>query len=877
MKTNRFLYFVAAVVVAHVQTLPVEAQQRFLRTDADGNPLTPLNLGGTNVGGTLAPARLGTGTPSGNTVLRGDGTWAGTTPTGNTIAATGRLLAGDGTGNAVAVASSTDLQRVLQLRADTSRALSGNPNNLLGRANLVIRNGTINADGTLTIPAHDYIQWNAAGDITTHALRYCYAVATTDQPVGTAGGFYINAFYNGYNNVGFDGSGATSSQPEPGVARYTFTNSVGNGGYAVYVTNATTAPVTIYPPVMTLVDAGVRPVQSYAETVPVPSQPVADLDFTTFANGDRTTSFMVPWDTTVAIDGVGGSEANPGTLYAPKLSLQQPVTANTVFGLYRGSIFRDSLPFSALGNTRGVLVQDLSLGANGNLPVISALDPVANGSFTSGGAAPAGTYLCTWTAQDNTVANDGYQNVYVVEINTAAEAAFPVSSRRRMTDASLGDVAGTVGSACVQSTGGTGWQAFVHPSDGLAPGSGSYRYEVVARYSPANWSPSVNAGDGALHGLELIGGSFGYGSIGSPLRFAGDRLAVLHATTHGAVLGSGSLQRSFFYELGDPTSIQLAWYTGNPAGLRWSVSHCLFYANVGDHEANCLISHSSSTNYDRGNIDATAFLGARWSNGSLHGVAIDYDNVSGGLINHVYVQAIEDIFGFNMPLAAEVKNSVFRQVNKPRIGLNFHDNIVLAESGSDPTSNNNRYPGACLLQQNGASAVNNILWARGIATGVSGDDPASGLNFYPGVTSGTIQRNIVVLNPASLTVPGIYANFPSGAPSGFNIDYNLVVNLAAGGFGAIGGTGNYLSWPEYQAAYPGLDQHSMYVDLSADPRGLKAVFMDPINGDFRWAQTDVARQCAAYCTANHVGPATVTTHWPTVPTVDQALRALTDQ
>ena len=143
-------------------------------------------------------------------------------------------------------------------------------------------------------------------------------------------------------------------------------------------------------------------------------------------------------------------------------------------------------------------------------------------------------------------------------------------------------------------------------------------------------------------------------------------------------------------------------------------------------------------------------------------------------------------------------------------------------------------------------------------------------------TTATAQRNILILDPAaSSTGYQTYANFP-GSVSGLSIDYNLVINTGVGGFSTGGGTGNKLSWAAYQAAYPTLDAHSMYVDLSADPRGLQAVFADPLNGDFRWAQTDVARRCAAYCRANHVGPAAVTSRWPLVPTVDEAVRLLTD-
>ena len=614
-----------------------------------------------------------------------------------------------------------------------------------------------------------------------------------------------------------------------------------------------------------------------------------NLDFTTFSSNAGASNvgagiFSVadpapsspPRDVTVAIDSVTGSENNPGTLDLPKLSLQQPVPDGSVFGLYSGSLFRDSLPFSSLGTTHDILVEDLATGPNATgtaLPIISALDPVKSSALSSNSD---GTYSYQWAAE-NAVVNDGYSNVYLVEINTATETAMPIASRHRMID--LGSntaVAATAGSAYVTSLGGGQWQAVFHPSDNLAPGSGSvYRYEVVSRYSPANWG-SGNPGDGAMSGVMLAGSSDGYGSLSGPASFAGDRLAILHASTHSAVIGGGSLQRSVFYEAGALTgssgpAIQLAWYTPTGTGLRWSVSNCLFYANVGDRVPNCLIAHTSNAStYDRGDISDTAFIGARWSNGSLQGTAIDYVAVATGIINRVYVQAIQEIFGFNMPLATEVKNSVFRQVGRARVGGNFHDNIVLAESVSDPASPANA-PTALLLQQNGASATHNILWVRGVPGSTAGNgEQVIGFSVYPGVTTGTATHNIIALDPATVTTSANY--FQGGPPpSSLALDYNLVI--CTGAFYAAG-TQNNFSWAAYQANNPTLDVHSLFVDLSGDPRGLKAVFADPINGDFRWAQTAVAAQCAAYCRANKVGPATVSSHWPTVPTIDEAVTTL---
>ena len=864
MKTLRSsdLAITAVTAVLALAALPVRAQQT-LRVDDAGNPTTPLNLSGDHVIGTVPPAHLGTGTPSSATVLRGDGSWVGTTSTGNTVAATANVLMGDGAGNALGISAGTDLYRVLRTRLESLQSTETQPANLLpqsfdGSAGLQ-PGSSINPDGTMTVPANGSLRWSLYSGSSAQTVYGCI-VATTDQP---AGALVM------HGNYGVDFASVDSTLL-PGVYRSVFTAPAQSsyGLYNVFVRNTTAAPITIYYPVLADQDAGLALLASGADHTPVAVQPVADFDFTRFADADRTARYLAEKQTTLAADSVNGSATAAGTLYAPKFTLQQTVGVGSVFGLYRGGLFRDSLPLSTLGNTHGVVVQDLALGSVKELPVVSALDPVAGSAFTGNGD---GTYTCTW-AGEGTLANDGYQNVYVVEINTTAEAATPVAARRRMIDASSqAAAAATPGSVFVQRGSGNNWTAALHPSDGLAPGGGAYRYEVVARFCPANWGAPNNVGDGGMSGVELVGGSWGYGSLGTPVNFVGDRLAILHATTHGAVIGGGSLQRSVFYESGDPTCIQLAWYASNGAGLRWHLDHCLFYANAGDRVPNFLISHTSGASFDRGDISDCAFLAARWSDGSLRGTGLDYVNVTGGVINRVYVQGVADAFGGSMPPAVEIKNSVFRQVNQTALGGAFHDNLVAAESGSNPADVNHRAPIAWTFRNAGAVVTNNLFLARGLSTAVTNDNGASAFNFYPGVTTGTATRNIVVVAPANAAAGAVYCqNLPADV-SGVSLDYNLVICTAPQFYTGAG----RLSWAAYRAAYPTLDAHSLYVDLSGDPRGWRAVFADPDNGDFRWAQTEMARRCAAYCQANHVGPAAVPSRWPVVPTVDEAVRLLT--
>ncbi len=621
-------------------------------------------------------------------------------------------------------------------------------------------------------------------------------------------------------------------------------------------------------------------------------QPSSYLDFTTFHGiADATSSKVtapVPLPllraVTVAIDSVTGSESNPGTIALPKRSLNQPAPDGSVFGLYRGSLFRESLPsFSSLGNPQDILVEGLSVGSAANLPLISAFDPAPNGSFVSNGD---GTYSYLWIPTE-TLSNDGYDNVYVVETNTATEAATPVASRRRLVDANVlstissqGVVAAWAGSALIlppgtgagQSGSTTQWKAVIHPSDSLAPGSGAYRYEVVSRVSPALWYTGNTFGDGSMSGLQLVGSSFGYGPLAGPTTFAGDRLMVAHGTTHNAVLGGGSLQRSVFYEAGDSQSIMLAWYANDASGLSWNMQNCLFYAQSpgGITPPAFVIAHSGSGGpYARGEIRSCAFIGGRLANGELGGSVFAPHNATSTLMDRCYSYGVGSVLDEAFYAGTEIERSVFQQGGNVFMPGSFHDNVVALESFADPTNMNNRGTQACVILDSATTVQCNLFWLHPDNTsGLASDNQAqffNGNGYAPNVT-----RNIVVLDAPATGVAN-YANFGANA-SLPTMDYNLVIQV--GGTFAVNFPGS-ASWADYVAnSGHGTDQHSLYVDLRGDPRGLQAVFADPAHGDFRWAQTDVASRCAAYCLANHVGPATATSHWPVVPTVDEAVKTL---
>ncbi len=504
------------------------AFEAYAPNTSDGSTLLNLSAAAISTG-TVPPARLGTGTPSSATVLRGDGTWAGTTATGNTIAATGNLLLGDGAGNARAVASGTDLLRVLQTRLETMRATTTPPANLLLSA--IGTNAVVNTDGTVTIPANGEIYWHLNGQ--ANQTVSAYAAAVQDVPAGAFSLFW----HAGYDHAN------TSAAVLPSVIKDAFLVP-GNGDYEAHFHNTMGTPLVIYFPFLATADAGLAALQSYADFTPVTSQPVSNLDFTQFASDDRTSRYGAEKQTTVAVDSVSGLDANAGTLYAPKLTLGQTLSNGSALGIYRGSSYRASLPVAGQGNGRGIVVQDLAFGSPRALPIISGLDLAPNGSFSANGD---GTYSYLWTPTDSTlITSTNYDYAYVVEIDTAAEAATPVASRHHMVDTgvlatinSQSAVAARAGSALLLPRRHRGGAVRLHdPVESRHPSLPTASLRAAARTAtrwfrarlPRRGTPATAWADGSMSGLQLVGSNNGYGPLSGPTGFVGDRLVVLHST-----------------------------------------------------------------------------------------------------------------------------------------------------------------------------------------------------------------------------------------------------------------------------------------------------------------------------------------------------------
>jgi hypothetical protein len=760
---------------------------------------------------------------------------------------------------------------------------------------MVLNTATRNADGTITIPAGEKIDsqpWNAAEDplaMVPTQNWYGYVVTTTP----TNGAIQIRADWN--NGVYLFTDYAATTQPAAGAGVYksTWRNDINGLGttpaanFVWHIKNNSASSVTIYPPELYSTDSPYLPqIIRYDELVDVPAQPVREYPaWWERWEGDRFNRHVLEKLTTIATDSVSGASGNAGTLYAPKQTLAGlgTLAQAAVVGLYRNSLWRENMPTYNASGPRGIIVQDVADGSQSKpLPVISALEIVPNGSWVNPGG---GTYNYTWTgtvgADGGVLVNDGYNIVQVIEIDTTLEATVPLAARVRLRNVTpLTAAQSTAGSVFLESLGANQWRANIHPSDSAAPGT-RYRYEVVSRWCPINFT--TVARDAAVAGVQLFGACHGYGMIAGTERMLGDRLVCMHGTAHHLVFNGGSVRRSVFYSNtlgGDPTNATV-FYATNAAGKRWSVSECFYYnvnAPIYCHNSdasNAATYWESAEVYDvvatQGRYDEIIF-GSQPGGQSIRGKAT---------AKRMYIRGYRDGTTFGnqtYPVDNEISDSLFHQCCRVRATGDWHDNIAQLENVSGPGVND-RGSEVCGIPWSYSYAHHNIIYVKNTATALGNANASSdyAASIYAGSSGqilGKATHNIFVvdntLHPASGTT--IVNQTVAGATT-YTADYNVFVHCCGDLISSIktGAAGSPArTWADYLTLFAPADAHSLYVDLRDDPRGAKAVFRDPANGDFRWAQTNVAKRVKEYCDANGVGPRTVITRWPAIPTVDEA-------
>jgi hypothetical protein len=755
--------------------------------------------------------------------------------------------------------------------------------------------GAANADGTFTVPANDYIMselyntsgtYHWPGDVFDPSLFWDLWVAAADPTVAPDLTISVRASSPTSITTG-NALTYTPTQVAPGVYKLRFRNSndgVTNlGAFAFFIKNNAASAIKVFLPVVTLNYLTAPPVfDTFVDQRPVLQPRILSRDWFAIPRTDLADRRRSLKRVTTTLANTGNNAA-AGTPYAPKQTfaggLAAQLAADTVVGLTRGSLWREKLPLKhSSASINGVEIQDVSATTdNLSLPKVTPFDTAANASFVNNGD---GTYSYTWIAEA-TVADNGYENVWVLEINTATEATTPLASTVRMPIvASQAAAAAAAGSAFIQSLGASQWKATLRPSDSLAPGTGTYRYEVVARFAAWEATSSLSYDrDLLVSGVHVVAGSFGYG-VPLPMRTVLDRCVVEQGSTHGSVAQGGVMQYTLHYGRGDADGLSHVFYCGVATGKKWVARNgWMIGPGIGPDG---FYSHTDGvggvSDWAGGLIENYVFIKGRLANGALEGTAFSAQFNKNVEVRDVYVDGWYSGYDLQAPTltASSVKNALLRRCAGFFPSQASTDSFVYTENFADPNNVGNRNLSGVFVRAAGSSTRRHTIHAKYVDQGNGVTDNAFMVVRQKvtgtALSSHDFSYNLVVVDTTGqLQMCGF-----TGAQPAATRDFNcyVLVNYS----GVFIGNNNLGGNPQstfalYQAA-TGWDTNSLWIDLRNDPRGVKALWVDPANGDYRYAQTEVARKVAAYCAANRVGCPWTISEWPSNPTADEQYRRL---
>ncbi len=457
-----------------------------------------------------------------------------------------------------------------------------------------------------------------------------------------------------------------------------------------------------------------------------------------------------------------------------------------------------------------------------------------------------------------------YSYIYVIEVDKALEKTAPFTARKLLKFVtSLVEVENSPGSFYTPvNTNENPKKIFVHTTDGSSPNANAkYRYEVTVRDFAVNstyqqnnrfenlWVRGFGAGIGMLPG--------GAGSNYNKIVFGPG------AAIHHLVVRSGTIDHSLFLPGPENTGdFAVVFYDTEGLGRHCTIKNSMFI----DIGAPVYAHTSYGTNFGAVEMDnVTAFGDKKHSREFMF--TSNNDTV---LLNNIYTDGYTTGYNYGSAKYASISNSYFKDVN---FGIAYSPqnpvtavvkNIFVKTKGPSYTSGIYMQDNTSLTLTNSIIHVNNSYasyWAD-----------AGSFIYGGGRGNGKIAAtgNIFIcdiISPATLIAASTNTDNEMGT-SKDNWDNNVYVLLKGNKIAwkitnASSNGGSYLvqNFDEWKRQ-SGQDVHSLFFDLRNDPRGLKAIFADPDNGNYDLANTVEGRQVQAL-QAGMVSPITCFLQKPT--------------
>lgn len=541
-----------------------------------------------------------------------------------------------------------------------------------------------------------------------------------------------------------------------------------------------------------------------------------------------------------------GKNSNTGTtIGAPKQTLSGAATAiknfaalngNVMVGLASGSVFNESL------------APDYPIGLGTYFLPNKSEFAILNGSdvFNVGWIAVSGTNN-TWQQNIQFEGFSGsavnsigaYSYISVFEIDKELEKTAPFTARKVLQfERSLAKVETTPGSFYEPVTNTNPVPLSIHTSDGKSPNNHQkYRYEVTVRDRGIDAYPNNNnrfeslwvRGYGAGYGLLPGGANSSYNKV-----VFGPGAGIHHLVTKNATFNNCL----FLPGARNTTEFAVVFYDVEGFARHNKMTNTIFL----DVPSPVYAHTSYGTNH--GAIEFRNVFSFADTIGA--GSFISMNNTDTVLIDNVYSDRNTEGYNYGSATFADIKNAYFKDVNS---GISFQpnptvatlQNVFIRSFGSKDVSGVRMQKNTSLTLSNSiihlknSNNSSNPSWVGSFVEG-SGET-GSHINATNNIFICDVARQKGLMTAATNTDLGIgtspdrWDNNVYVLLQGINMVWS-VRNKAVDGGSPV----TLFSYDEWKRQ-SGQDKNSLFFDLRNDPRGLKAIFLDPDNGDYTLANT----------------------------------------
>jgi hypothetical protein len=579
-----------------------------------------------------------------------------------------------------------------------------------------------------------------------------------------------------------------------------------------------------------------------------------------------------------------GSDGNNGqTETTPKQNISALNTVVNSTATYRGQ----ALGVIKAGDEYRAMIDlstaNISIGAYGmnssdykRPPRVSGAD-VHNSGWSLVGAT---SFTYTKNITLSIGSNFGYDYPIVVEIDTLMEKYAPYTARKYLT--------AVASQAAVETTPGSFYHAnltnpvamYIRPTSGV-PGSNRYRYEVATRRNSISSSTSLAGVN--IQDMELFDAGGGYGVFGAATGGGAahpymSRIVFMGGGTHKVVSQGGVYEDNVF--LGSVKgltsgSIAGAFYKDNGTGVYGILRRNIFLDEISAwtaHESGSISSRLEYVSYENNYwFSDTTFAGAVF--GSEFVRRLDITNNYIDQATNFVVSAAD-----TLNIVGNVARNITNKSNTSGTGTPTYSRWLENVWVFTPPSS-----GITRTAIESTQTVDSFIVSKNIIHVKSTNDQAESAQVigrasaFASPTPTRFTYNIIIADvPATrnLKIGVTDQNGSAGVTAGFISDYNIFILLKGAGFqwtllNPASGGPNVFDLTDWQTR-SGRDANSLFFDLTAEPLGLKKIFVDPDNGN--WTLTNSSE--AAQIRALFAGPKNPPTFYPTRPSYEQAVATM---